>query len=308
MSKGFKACLARSYSCPNLSVIDMKSPLRRRKRACSESFYDGRKEQHQKKGDAWKAWDARVASRHSETNLLRIDKEKTFQQQSVSRKTGNILEQVVMALNNLNNELNELSSPCNTGNMMSDNSIVNTESESVSQIESRRRLRAKSLYPHQIYGLKDEKPAQLTWSGDDYAIQHYLNAQYKSNDDKPGTINSSVNRRRSIFSVFNSVFKRRNTLFSSIGDIEAVPEQTNNKNEEAHSQNSCHPHLAKMKHRANNRDLFHGRGDIPNQFTENASTDFSQTRNVLEKLKPTFLYVPKSDLISINGIVYSFTC
>lgn len=318
MSEGFKACLTRSYSCPNLSVIDMKSPLQRRKRACSESFYDGRPVQRQtKRRDTWKAWDAQIVSRHSETNLLRIDKEKTFQQQNVSRNSENILEQVVIALNNLNIELNELSSPCNK---VADSSIINPESQSALQIESRKRLRAKSLYPHQIYGMNDEKPTQqLTWSGDDYAIQHYLNAQYidKSNDDKPDAINSPGNRRKSIISVFNSVFKRRNTLFSSIGDIESVPEQTNMEIEEPHSQNICNPYLDKLKHRAYNRDFVHGRGttnDISNHLTESTSSlaraiEVSQSRNILGKQKPTFPYIPKCDLMSINGIriVHIFT-
>lgn len=169
-------------------------------------------------------------SRHSETNLLFIDKEKTFNQQNILDNTGDILAQVVMALNTFNSS-DEPNETIGGGiDLFSDKSILEDEWSIVKDVEKppkKSRSRSKSLYPSQLNRVMNTDLAtpQFTWSCNNNDIQDYINAQVRStkankdgknviiNIDKPKeTTDAPPNRRKSIFNAFNNVFKRRMTM------------------------------------------------------------------------------------------------
>lgn len=239
----------RSQSCPNLTIFDCNSsPVPHRKRARSANFFSDDKytaEELQQRP-------LQLQSRHSETNLMRIDRDKTFNQNGILDNTGEILAQVVFALNDFNSAKEE---PATTGgiDLFSEESILEDEwsivtspSEQTNQkIPKKLRSRAKSLHP-QISRISNEETntPQFTWSGNNNDIQDYINAQVKSkkkgpkmmpkkdtngvltpNIEKEKNADSSVDRRKSVFNAFNNIFKRRNTMH--VPNVEAPPvEQT----------------------------------------------------------------------------------
>lgn len=230
--------LSRSQSCPEFSIFSVTSPIQRRKRAFSEIF-SNENPNFNRQIDP-KQLNTRLMSRHSETNLLRIDREKTFNQQNVLDNTGELLTQVVLALNNFNKTDEDTMDPfAHHGiDLFSDESILASEYKSSNdhKIPKHQRLRARSLFSHQISKVSSEVDTatpQFTWCGNNNDIQDYINAQYRSNNPKAiknivnDTANavvinvekrknddSNINRRKSIFSAFSNVFKRRNTTFS----------------------------------------------------------------------------------------------
>lgn len=239
----FNNRLNRSQSCPNLTIYSCKSPIARRKRALSESFHsDDRSEQ---------PLDLRPLpgySRHSETNLLYIDKEKTFNPQNALDNTGNILAQVVMALNTFNNS-NDKSDTINGGvDLFTDRCILEDEWSILNsaQMETPKifRNRSKSLYPgHEANILNNDFNApQFTWTCNNTDIQDYINAQVKKNASKTNKDGNNVvinidkskeadepsTRRKSIFNAFNNVFKRRMTM-ANVQNSEIALDATESK-------------------------------------------------------------------------------
>lgn len=231
--------LNRSQSCPNIPIYHCFSPVARRKRAFSEICFSDEKPDQRPEIKPLQGF-----SRHSETNLLFIDKEKTFQQQHILDNTGNILAQVVMALNTYNqNEPNDGSS--GGVDLFSNKSILEDE---WSIIEAQKppktlRSRSKSLYPSQINSViaNELSTPQFTWSGNNNDIQDYVNAQVRSNTSKTDKDQNVIidiklkepetappNRRKSIFNAFNNVFKRRATM-ANIDDGETVADIPDSK-------------------------------------------------------------------------------
>lgn len=231
--------MSRSKSCPEFTYLCYKSPIPRRKRAASEQFFN--EDEYAKEVNPRAL---QIQSRHSETNLMRIDKEKTFMPQNIIDNTGELLAQVVFALNNFNPNIDDpatattaTTTSINGGiNLFSDESIledewsvVTTPSDLISIKNPR--IRAKSLHPQisKISNTTDTNTPQFTWSGDNNDIQDYINAQVKIkknaenktktdnngtvfiNIDKTKEIESNTNRRKSILTTINNVFKRRNT-------------------------------------------------------------------------------------------------
>lgn len=240
----------RSQSCPELTYLSYKSPIPRRKRALSEHFFN--EDEYAKEVNSRTL---QVQSRHSETNLMRIDKEKTFMQQTIMDNTGELLAQVVFALNNFNPNIEDTAvttAPTNGGiNLFSDESILEDEWSVVTapndfKSMKNRRVRAKSLHPQisKISNGTEMNAPQFTWSGDNNDIQDYINAQAKIktkvtrkskkdnystviNIEKSKEIEPHTNRRKSIFTAFNNVFKRRNTTAAVNGD--ASPDESDMK-------------------------------------------------------------------------------
>lgn len=236
----------RSQSCPNLTLYRYSSPVPRRKRAMSENFF-GENEFVEK-------LDARqLQSRHSETNLMRIDRDKTFNQTNMLDNTGEILAQVVFALNDFNSNKEDPNVSTNVGgvDLFSDESILEDEwsvvtapSEQTNQKVPKKflRSRAKSLYP-QV--LKISNAPQYTWSGNNNDIQEFINDQVNTEKrqaakvahkkDTNGIVisiekskdgaDSGVGRRKSVFNAFNNIFKRRSTIFSSNAETRPQEEQ-----------------------------------------------------------------------------------
>lgn len=235
-------------------MLRSKSPVPRRKRALSANFFN--------EDNYGKDLDARplqLQSRHSETNLMRIDRDKTFNQNNVLENTGDLLAQVVFALNDFHSNKDDpvmTSQPSAGGvDLFSDESIledewsiITTPSDQMSQkLSNKLRSRTKSLYYPQISkncnNFETNTP-QFTWCGNNNDIQEYINAQVKNENDasklrkmakneangivigieKVKDFDSGGNRRKSVFNAFNNLFKRRNTLFTS--NVEASIETT----------------------------------------------------------------------------------
>lgn len=244
---GFR--LNRSQSCPEFTLFSCKSPIPQRRRALSEHFCND-----DKFAEAVNQRPLQLQSRHSETNLMRIDKEKTFMQQNVLDNTGELLAQVVFALNSFHPPVEETpAAPSTNGagggiDLFSDESILEDEWSIITtpsdQIRSNQkpvhlRSRAKSLHPQvpkHSNPIETSTP-QFTWSGNNSDIQEYINAQVKGDKktmakkegvviciDKSKEADANANRRKSIFTVFNNVFKRRNT--TATANAEAPAEAT----------------------------------------------------------------------------------
>lgn len=217
--------LNRSQSCPDISIYRCSSPpTTRRERALSEICFSDEKLDQRPQIKPLQGF-----SRHSETNLLFIDKEKTFQQQHIFENTGDILAQVVMALNTYNqDEPNEGSSA--GVDLFSDKSILEDEWSIVEAQKPPKTLRSrsKSMYPSQMNRViaNELSTPQFTWSCNNNDIQDYVNAQMRNNTSKTNKDQNVVinvdkakepetappNRRKSIFNAFNNVFKRRATM------------------------------------------------------------------------------------------------
>lgn len=255
--------LNRSQSCPEFTLDDYKSPIPHRKRAQSVNFFidDKYVEEIEQR-----PLQLQLQSRHSESNLMRIDRHKTFNQQNVRDNTGDVLAQVVFALNNFTSNVEETvggAPPSGTASsggidLFSDESILEDEWSVVTapneKMPKKFRSRAKSLNPQisKISNSVEAKTPQFTWSGDNNDIQDYINAQVKNqkkvlkklskkdtngiviNIEKPKesvvevseTKNVGTNRRMSILNAFNNVFKRRNTVFNSNTETIFEPNDT----------------------------------------------------------------------------------
>lgn len=245
----------RSQSCPELTLFRCSTPVPRRKRALSEHLFGD--ENYPEELDQRPL---QLQSRHSETNLMRIDRNKTFNQNNILENTGEILAQVVFALSDFNSNKEEpiATAPIPGGvDLFSDDSIledewsiVTTPSDQSNQKSNKKfRSRAKSLHP-QISKISNEETStpQFTWSGNNNDIQDYINAQMKNekttpkklpkkdingiNIDKPKNIDTNVNRRKSVFNAFNSIFKRRNTMSPS--NVEAAIDQIDSPSTTSH--------------------------------------------------------------------------
>lgn len=237
----------RSQSCPELTLLHSDTPLPSRKRALSENFFSD-----DKYTQDLEQRPLQLQSRHSETNLMRIDRNKTFNPNNIRDNTGEILAQVVFALNDFNSNIEEpiggataatAASPSFGGgvDLFSDDSILEDEWSIVTTPSDHAnkklppqkfRSRAKSLYPQNSKISNEESNTpQFTWSGNNNDIQAYINAQVQKtsemtskktsqkdtngvfiNIDKPKILDSSGERRKSIFTAFNNIFKRRNTI------------------------------------------------------------------------------------------------
>lgn len=225
----------RSQSCPEL-IFGSEKPLPCRKRALSENYFNASKYVEPERP-------FQLQSRHSETNLMRIDKEKTFNQNNILDNSGEILAQVVFALNdfNANKEEEVPASPSGGVDLFSDHSILEDEWSIITKTSDQKpsnkfRTRAKSLYPVSKVSNEDPNTPQLTWSGNNNEIQNYISAQVRngrksvhkdakfniSYSDKPKKVDSNVDRRKSVFTVFNGIFKRRNT---NSANVEAAVEE-----------------------------------------------------------------------------------
>lgn len=235
----------RSQSCPDFTLFSCKSPIPQRKRALSEHFYSD-----DKFAEAVNRRPLQLQSRHSETNLMRIDREKTFMQQNVLDNTGDLLAQVVFALSSFHPPVEEpsVAPPTNGGiDLFSDESILEDEwsiittptDQSNQKPMKKLRSRAKSLHSQisKHSNSIDASTPQFTWSGDNNDIQDYINARVKSDEitmakkdavvisiDKSKEADANSNRRKSIFTVFNNVFKRRNTTVTA--NAEATTQET----------------------------------------------------------------------------------
>lgn len=257
IQRGYR--ITRSQSCPEFTTFSFKSPLARRKRARSEVLFNSETDDDYSDRIDLKA--LQIPSRHSESNLMRIDKEKTFmQQQNSIDNTTDVLAKVVFALNSLHKTIEKAPiAPFDGKNStFSDENILEDEEWSIITaptndsklvVQKKSRSRARSLYPQisKNYSTPDTNSSQFTWAGNNNDIQNYINTQVKNGKkiqlpskkdhcsvlisaDKSKDSNDSATatvRRKSIFSVFNNVFRRSRRNTASAMHSDALVEQNN---------------------------------------------------------------------------------
>lgn len=219
--------LSRSFSCPELLLYSHRTPTPMRKRAFSEIFdVNELPSQHRLQKPHF--------SRHSETNLMLIDREKTFHGQNLFDDTSDVLTQVVLALNNYgsgrDDDASDVFVDMTIGgvDLFSEDDILDDEERSASPLPLKatkfNRKRTLSVYSSSKIAKKMEAPTR-TWSGDNSDIQTYINQQWKKENIAEESANASaVNisvgepveeeppRRQSIFRRLSTIFLGRNSL------------------------------------------------------------------------------------------------
>lgn len=178
--------LRRSVSCPDLTMYQTTSPVLGRKRAFSENFEGDETRRQLVFGTP--------ARTSSDTDLQKINKEKTFQTAQAFMQTTDLLAKVVTALGNIRPPQDDVRSitSTNTGGMygyhgLSDSQILNSEKtlsgwsvvSSENSMPYMQRARACSdfyISPHTIPPESNE----WTWSGDNNQIQQVINRRVKS--------------------------------------------------------------------------------------------------------------------------------
>lgn len=133
----------RSVSCPDLTIYrNENSPIFKRKRACSEAAYINYNQRIQ-----------------SDTELDKIDKERTFEPAKAIMQQTDLLMMVVNALGGCNT--NDHSDDSDGGiNCFTDEEIL--ASERIEDIPKRKRALSEVQFP---YIQDDQKSSNLTWSG-----------------------------------------------------------------------------------------------------------------------------------------------
>lgn len=228
--------LSRSFSCPELKLYSSKSPMLIRKRAFSEIFdVNDLPNRQQLK---------RLNSRHSETNLMLIDREKTFHGQNLfADDTSDVLTQVVLALNNYGNNRDDNVSDVFVDmtiggvDLFSEDEILNDERiQSTSPIPTKankfQRKRTRSVYSSFRAAKPLDAPTR-TWSGDNTDIQTYINQKWKKEtNQQPAALASTTATTTTNKDPINSVKinvdeqnsdepmpPRRNSIFRRLSSI-----------------------------------------------------------------------------------------
>lgn len=210
------------------------SPRLPRKRAFSEHYYGA--EMSDADGGIL---GLKAMSRHSETNLLRINREKTFEGNLLDN-TGNLLAKVVHALNNFNEE------PVEQGglNLFSDSeicldesawSVVTSATENNSEIEGPKMLRERAASEYgggkffNHINTQQNDSQDWTWAGNNPQIQELMKIRAKQKEREQNSLdNRTLNgvaipidedkpledegRRPSLLQKINKLFKRRSTV------------------------------------------------------------------------------------------------
>lgn len=176
----------------------------------------------------------RLKRPNSETNLMLIDREKTFHGQHLFEETGDVLTQVVLALNNYGNSRDDDASDVFVDmtiggvDLFSEDEILDGEARSASPLPLKsskfNRKRTLSVYSSSKIAKKMEAPTQ-TWSGDNSDIQTYINQQWKKENiaeekkdasavqiSVDGAVEEEPPRRQSIFRRLSTVFLGRSPL------------------------------------------------------------------------------------------------
>lgn len=212
----------RSYSCPDLIMYSTNPQYFPRKRAFSEDNYLLKEE----RGYISKQ---HCLSRHSETNLMHINRERTFEQQNILDNTAELLAKVVSALN----EFNDFSEPVDEGgyNLFSDNEILRSEdikspariltkSKTVGSIPLNQRQRAASEFTgirSLSSGSEQRKLSEKGFKFDEFIAQQAIEQENKPNNGVTITIDGSDENNDTMSqirrpSIFQKLFKRRNTV------------------------------------------------------------------------------------------------
>lgn len=213
----------RSYSCPELIMYSTHSAYCPRKRALSENH-------GLMKAEIKQSLKHQNLSRHSETNLLRIDKERTFEQECILDNTADLLAKVVLALNEFNgsNEAETKQGAEQGYDLFSDSEILQDEGMKPlpRHATSPSFLRRRAI--SEFTGIRSLKSSEVpVWKfsekgteTEDYPKKH---SNEKSNgvritidNDGEDHLIENTGRRQSIFNKFNNIFRRRNTVHQDV--------------------------------------------------------------------------------------------
>lgn len=180
--------MRKSASCPDLTMYKVTTPIVNRKRAFSENF-----ESDDVRGPLQFASPARTSS---DTDLQKINKEKTFRTAQAFMQTTDLLAKVVTALGNIRppaDDVRSITSTNTIGGMyggyhgLSDSQILNSEKtlsgwsllSSENSTPYVRRPRAASDFYISPETMPSD-PSEWTWSGDNHHIQQVINRRVKT--------------------------------------------------------------------------------------------------------------------------------
>lgn len=223
-------------SCPDLTMYSTSSPFVHRKRAFSEHYCDV------SDADGGILGIRAMSRHHSETNLMHINREKTFEGSNLIDNTGDLLVNVVKALTTFDEEDSEneeggihLFSDSEIKLDESVSSLANppTENTSVMVQPNRLRDRAASEYGRGTFfrniTKQQDESRDWTWSGTNPQIQEFLKlkAKQKEREQNVNIMNgqngpskpidaekgpTEGQRRPSFMQRINKILKRRSTV------------------------------------------------------------------------------------------------
>ncbi|XP_043658580.1 open rectifier potassium channel protein 1 isoform X2 [Drosophila teissieri] len=185
--------LPRSNSCPDLSMYRVEpAPIPSRKRAfsvCADMVAAQR--------------EAGMVHANSDTELSKLDREKTFETAEAYRQTTDLLAKVVSALATVKPPPAEQEDAALYGGYhgFSDSQILASEwsFSTVNEFTSPRRPRARACSDFNLEAphWQSERPLrsshnEWTWSGDNQQIQEAFNQRYKGQQRANGTANSTM--------------------------------------------------------------------------------------------------------------------
>lgn len=194
--------MPRSASCPELSMYRIRTPILGRKRAFSENL-DSHEMEQLAFGTPQQY--ATIIRGSSDTDLSKIDKQRTFENAQALHHTTDLLARVVMALGQITlpseDDIISLTAGVNGYHGFSDSEILAGEewppysSMNNTTIPHIQRARASSdfyISPKTIPVLDNE----WTWGGDNYQIQQVINNRAKGTK-KDNLYKTSLNRSMS---------------------------------------------------------------------------------------------------------------
>lgn len=223
-------------SCPDLTMYSASSPFVHRKRAFSEHYCDV------SDADGGILGIRAMSRHHSETNLMHINREKTFEGSNLMDNTGDLLVNVVKALTTFDEEESEyddggihLFSDSEIKLDESVSSLANPPTENTSVIVPPNKLRdraaseyGRGTFFRNIIKQQDES-RDWTWSGNNPQIQEFLKlkAKQKEREQNMNDMNgqngpskpidaekgpTEEGRRPSFMQRINKILKRRSTV------------------------------------------------------------------------------------------------
>lgn len=228
--------LPRSISCPELTMYRVDCPIVSRKRAFSESFDLDDSPPFRINGTP-------MIKGSSDTDLNRINRQKTFETAEAFKHTTDLLAKVVSALASIENPQESVGMTGYYGDVQgfSDSQILASEN-SFNPSEIPHRSRAMSDFQISPVTRPVPGPNEWTWCGDNTQIQRAINKRFKSRksartvstgDDPYTTINMPFEEpigKKKKFSIADGKNFIKNWLpFKRRGSQEIFPQPTDRK-------------------------------------------------------------------------------
>lgn len=228
--------LPRSISCPELTMYRVDCPVVSRKRAFSESFDLDDSPPFRINGTP-------MIKGSSDTDLNRINRQKTFETAEAFKHTTDLLAKVVSALASIENPQDSVGMTGYYGDVQgfSDSQILASEN-SFNPSDIPHRSRAMSDFQISPVTRPVPGPNEWTWGGDNAQIQRAINRRFKSSkpartvstgDDPYTAINMPFEEpvgKKKKFSIADGKNFIKNLLpFKRRGSQEILPQATDRK-------------------------------------------------------------------------------